>query len=74
MKENRKKRNNFRETLEKYLSIKGLDIVILLNDGGEIELFKNRTLIDDTIITVDTNNREHRIPIAHIKSVDLYAA
>lgn len=74
MKESRKKRNNFRETLEKYLDIKGLDIVVLLNDGNEVELYKNRMLIDDVIITVDGSNKEFRIPISNIKSVDMYAA
>jgi len=74
MKEGRKKRNNFRDTLEKYLDIKGLDIVVLLNDGNEVELYKNRMLIDDVIVTVDGSNKEFRIPISNIRSVDLYAA
>ncbi len=74
MKESKKKKNSFREALEKYLDIKGLDIVVMLIDGNEVELHKNRTLIDDVIVTIDGNNRECRIPISHIKSVDLYAA
>ncbi|HOW81558.1 MAG TPA: hypothetical protein PK573_03260 [Spirochaetota bacterium] len=76
MKKGRGRKNNqdFRELLKKYLEIKGLDIVILLADGKEIELNKNRILIDNEIITFDKGNREHRIPLSSVKSVELYAA
>lgn len=60
--------------LEKYLDIKGLDIIIVLEDGREIELYKNRSIIDDMIVTFDVNNGERKIPISRIKHVDLYAA
>ncbi len=66
--------NNFKKLLKKYLSIKGLDIVVYLNDGGVIELNKNRTLVKNEIIIRDKNDRETRIDIATIKSVELYAA
>jgi hypothetical protein len=68
------KKNNFRKLLKKYLSIKGLDIIIILEDGSEIELSKNRALIDDVIVTFDVKNDEQRIPLSVVKSVDLYAA
>ncbi len=68
------KRKNFKQLLEKYLDIKGLDIIIILEDGKEIELYKNRSIIDDMIVTFDVDNGERKIPISRIKSVDLYAA
>ena len=67
-------KNKFRKLLSKYLDIKGLDIIILMEDGLEIELYKNRSIIDDEIVTFDKSNSEKRIPIAQIKSVDLFAA
>jgi len=66
--------NNFKKLLKKYLSIKGLDIVVYLNDGAVIELNKNRILVKNEIIIRDKNDRETRIDIASIKSVELYAA
>jgi hypothetical protein len=70
----RKKKNNFKELLKKYLDIKGLDIVILLSSGAEVELNKNRVLVNNEIVTFDKGNRETRIPLSEIKSVELYAA
>jgi hypothetical protein len=70
----RKNTQDFKELLKKYLGIKGLDIIILLADGQEIELNKNRMLIDNEIITFDKGNKEQRIPLSRVKSVELYAA
>jgi hypothetical protein len=64
-----KKNNRFRKLLEKYLEIKGLDIVVVLDDGTEIELYKNRQLIDDMIITMDNYQNKQQIPLSRIKSV-----
>ncbi|HOK01266.1 MAG TPA: hypothetical protein PKX79_06365 [Spirochaetota bacterium] len=69
-----KKNNRFRKLLEKYLEIKGLDIVVVLDDGTEIELYKNRQLIDDMIITMDNYQNKQQIPLSRIKSVDMFAA
>ncbi len=68
------KAKSFRELLEKYIEIKGLDIIILLADGKEVELYKNRMIMDDELVTFDKNHSEKRIPLSEIKSVDLYAA
>jgi hypothetical protein len=65
---------SFKKQLKKYLAIKGLDIVVYLMNGKSIELHKNRMLVKDEIVIFDKNNREFRIPITQIKSVDLYAA
>ena len=74
MKQSSKKPRNFKTMLQKYLDIKGLDIVVILEDGREIELYKNRTIIDDTIITLEKGKGELRIPLSDIKSVDCFAA
>ncbi len=68
------KRNNFKSLLNKYLEIKGLDIIVLLDNGKEIEIYKNRKLIKNEIVYSDKHNKELRIPIEKIKSIDLYAA
>jgi hypothetical protein len=68
------KRNNFKSLLNKYLDIKGLDIIVLLDNGKEIEIHKNRKLIKNEIVYSDNHNKELRIPIEKIKSIDLYAA
>jgi hypothetical protein len=68
------KQKSFRELLESYMKIRGLDIVIVLEDGREIELHKNRKLEDDAIVVHDKVLGELRIPISSIRSVDLYAA
>jgi len=74
MKEIKQKSKNFRDMLEKYLEIKGLDIIVVLNDGTEVELYKNRELIDDMIITMDGSNKKQSIALSDVKSVDMFAA
>lgn len=71
---NSRKKTNFKSLLTKYLSIKGLDIIVFLNNGKEIELQKNRKLVKNEIIYSDKNNKEIRIKISQIESIDLYAA
>ncbi len=68
------RKNDFKMLLEKYLDIKGLDIIVYLSDGKTIELNKCRKLRKNNIIITDANNREIRIPLSRIRSVDLYAA
>ncbi len=70
----KKKAKSFKSQLRKYLGIKGLDIVVYLRDGKSIELNKNRVLVKDDIVLTDKNNREVKIPISQIISVDLFAA
>lgn len=67
-------KNDFKMLLEKYLDIKGLDIIVYLSDGKTIELNKSRKLVKNNIIITDANNKEIRIPLSRIRSVDLYAA
>lgn len=68
------KKKNFKQLLAKYLDIKGLDIVIVLEDGNEVELYKNRSIVGDMIVTFDVDNGERKIPLKRIKHVDMYAA
>jgi len=74
MRQKNKKKKDFRELLEKYLQIKGLDIVVVLENGKEVELFKHRELIEDVIISLDKIYGRIEIPLKTVKSVDLYAA
>lgn len=74
MKDSKTRSKSFRDMLEKYLDIKGLDIIVVLNDGTEVELYKNREIIDDMIITMDGSNNRQSIPISEVKSVDMFAA
>jgi hypothetical protein len=74
MKKQKNTRDSFRKTLERYLNIKGLDIVVYLSDGKTIELYKNRSLVKDEIVMFDGTNREKRIPLSMVKSIDLFAA
>ena len=74
MQESGKTSKNFITMLKKYLAIKGLDIVVILKDGSEIELFKNRELIDNVIITLEKGKGEKKINLSDIKSVDMFAA
>lgn len=73
-KTSKKPQKDFKTMLKKYLDIKGLDIVVVLEDGTEIELFKNRALIDDMIISLEKGKNELRIPLDKVKSVDCFAA
>lgn len=68
------KKNDFKDLLEKYIDIKGLDIIVYLSDGNQIELNKSRKMVKNSIIVIDGNNKEIRIPLSTIRSVDLYAA
>jgi hypothetical protein len=68
------KKKNFKQLLSKYLDIKGLDIIIVLEDGKEVELYKNRSIVGDMIVTFDVDNGERKIPLKRIKHVDMYAA
>jgi hypothetical protein len=67
-------KDHFRKTLERYLSIKGLDIVVKLADGKTVELYKNRSIENDEIVMFDASYGEKRIPLSSVKSIDLYAA
>ncbi len=74
MKTSKTGQRDFKTALKRYLEIKGLDIVLVMDDGTEIELSKNRELIDDVIVSMERGNRETRIPLSRIKSVDCFAA
>ncbi|MEW6527219.1 MAG: hypothetical protein AB1444_11180 [Spirochaetota bacterium] len=69
----KKKTNSFIKQLKKYISIKGLEIVIHLVNGEVIEL-QNNVRLEKNNIVVRNKNREFHIPLSDIKSIDLYAA
>ncbi len=67
-------KKDFKKLLQKYMDIKGLDIIVYLNNGLVIELQKNRSLVKDEIVVWDKISGEIRIHLSEIKSVELYAA
>ncbi|HPB81529.1 MAG TPA: hypothetical protein PK200_05765 [Spirochaetota bacterium] len=67
-------KKDFKKLLKKYMDIKGLDIIVYLHDGKAIELHKNRMLDKNEIVLRDKFDRETRIHLSSIKSVELYAA
>ena len=69
-----KKKQSFKSLLDKYLAIKGLDIILLLKNGEKIELEKNRKMIRNEVVFYDANNNESRISLSCIQSVDFFAA
>ncbi len=69
-----KKVTDFKQLLDKYLSIKGLDIVVFMDDGKEVEIHKNRRLEKNEIVYSDRTNKELRIPLSMIQTIDFYAA
>ena len=74
MKKQKQPKESFRTVLERYLGIKGLDIVVYLIDGKTVELYKNRSLDNDDIVMFDSSYGSKRIPLSMVKSIDLYAA
>ncbi|MBN1499948.1 MAG: hypothetical protein JW982_07330 [Spirochaetes bacterium] len=70
----KKEQKNFVAMLAQYLKIKGLDIVVYMKDGKEIELLKNRYIDNNEIVMYDGMRRETRISIDNVKSIDLFAA
>jgi hypothetical protein len=65
--------NKFRETLERYIGYRGIDIVLHMKDGQVIELDKNRVMEGEFVI----GNLEMgpiKIAIQEIKKADFYAA
>ena len=73
MKRKRKPESSFADMVKKYINIRGLDIVLYLEDGKEIELHKNRAVSGNDIVIV-TRTSETRIPISTVRSIDLFAA
>jgi hypothetical protein len=74
MKKKESEGNRFLKLLKHYIDIKGLDIVVYLKNGMTVELNKNRVLEKNQIIMFDRHNREIRINIDDVQSVDMFAA
>ncbi|TGL57306.1 hypothetical protein EHQ58_13500 [Leptospira ognonensis] len=67
------KAHKFRNTLERYIHYRGIDIVLHLKDGKVIELDKNRQMENDIVIG-NLADGVVRIPIADISKADFFAA
>ncbi|WP_411822814.1 hypothetical protein [Leptospira sp. 'Mane'] len=67
------KADKFKNTLERYIHYRGIDIVLYLKDGKVVELDKNRQMENDIVIG-NLAEGVVRIPIADIRSADFFAA
>ena len=65
--------NKFKETLERYIGYRGIDIVLHLKDGKVIELDKNR-LMDGEFVVGNLEAGQVRIAIQEIQKADFFAA
>lgn len=65
--------NKFKETLERYIGYRGIDIVLHLRDGKIVELDKNRVM-DGEFVVGNLDQGQIRIAIQEIQKADFYAA
>jgi hypothetical protein len=65
--------NKFKETLERYIGYRGIDIVLHLKDGNVVELDKNR-IMDGEFVVGNLDAGQIRIAIQEIKKADFFAA
>ncbi|MCG9874381.1 MAG: hypothetical protein O9346_02470 [Leptospiraceae bacterium] len=65
--------NKFKETLERYIGYRGIDIVLHLKDGKIVELDKNRVM-DGEFVVGNLQEGKVKIAIQEIKKADFFAA
>ncbi len=68
------KKQKFRETLERYIHYRGIDIILTLKDGSVIELDKNRQLEGHFVVKNSREGVPVKILIEEIHKADFYAA
>ena len=66
--------NRFPALLQKYVSIKTIDIKLTLKNGSEIILNRDREFIDDTVMVYREGQLFMSIPMNDILKADLFAA
>lgn len=66
-------KSKFKQTLERYIGYRGIDIVLHLRDGKIIELDKNRRMEGEYVIG-NLEQGQVRIAIDEIQKADFYAA
>ncbi|MGJ4747322.1 hypothetical protein ACQV5M_13260 [Leptospira sp. SA-E8] len=64
----------FKDTLERYINYRGIDIILTLKDGTVIELDKNRKMNGDVVIKNGDFGIEAEIEISSIQKADFFAA
>ncbi|EIE01566.1 hypothetical protein [Leptospira licerasiae] len=64
----------FKDTLERYINYRGIDIILTLKDGTVIELDKNRKMKGDIVIKNGDFGIEAEIEISSIQKADFFAA
>ena len=75
MSSNSSSKERFYRLLHKYITFRGIDIVLHLHDGSIIELDKNRYIENEYIIKKNARQQiERAIKIDEIKKADFYAS
>nr|WP_208861139.1 hypothetical protein [Leptospira neocaledonica] len=64
----------FKDTLERYINYRGIDIILTLKDGTVIELDKNRKMNGNVVIKNGDFGIEAEIEISSIQKADFFAA
>jgi len=68
-------KERFHRLLHKYITFRGIDIVLYLHDGTVIELDKNRYIDNEYIIKKNARQQiERTIRIDDIRKADFYAS
>jgi ribosomal protein S4E len=68
-------KERFHRLLHKYITFRGIDIVLHLHDGTIVELDKNRYIDNDYIIKKNARQQiEQTINIDDIRKADFYAS
>lgn len=65
--------NKFKETLERYIGYRGIDIVLHLRDGKIVELDKNRKMEGEFVVG-NLDEGQVKISLQEIKKADFFAA
>jgi hypothetical protein len=64
----------FKKVLSRYISYRGIDIVLYMRDGSVIELDKNRRIEGDYVIRNTKEGVSTKIELAHIQKAEFFAA
>lgn len=64
----------FRKVLARYVSFRGIDIVLYLKDGQIIELDKNRKIEGNFIIRSPKKGQIEKISLSQIRKAEFFAA
>ncbi len=68
------KHQDFEQQLRRFITFRGIDIVLYLQDGRVLELDKNRQIQGDIILKKNRDDVEMSIPLQEVMRAEFYAA